>query len=186
MIDFESLRLPTNFNAEVKIVKELTTIIVRKPKKLEFIRVRKGPEWVFDTYLLDMNEEDGKYLVAEEFRQELLEQGLLKPVRLFFLLAYGTGVFFLSDIILPDAEGKINPYNKSRLLHYQTAKDQWIKIVASQELGVYNIFVPKSKFPEPEWPTKPSNILEAVEIAFRDRFIETADHPVLKKIRGEV
>ncbi len=38
--------------------------------------------------------------------------------------------------------------------------------------------------PEPEWPTEPFRDL--FRIAFRGRLIDTRDHLVLKRLRGEV
>jgi len=186
-LDLAKIKLSSNFDSEISVRQELTTIPVRKPKKLEFFRVRPGEEWVFDAYILDIKEdEEDKYLVDPKFYPELMQQGLLKRVRFFFLISYGSGIIFISEVALPDAEGKINTFPKSRLEHYEKAKDVWVKIVADRALKAYKILLPNAKFIEPEWPVKPGNIAEALQIAFRDRYIETEDHPVLKKIRGEL
>jgi hypothetical protein len=38
--------------------------------------------------------------------------------------------------------------------------------------------------PDPEWPNTPFR--ELLRVAFKDRFIDNLDHPVLRKLRGEV
>jgi len=95
-------------------------------------------------------------------------------------------VFFLSDVTLPDTDGKHNSYNRSRMEHYERAKTDWVKIAANKDLGAYDIFIPKATLPEPEWPEKPASITDALEITFKDRYVDTEDHPVLKRIRGEL
>lgn len=40
------------------------------------------------------------------------------------------------------------------------------------------------KLPEPDWPA--TGFEDILNIAFRGRFIDSIDHPVLRKIRGEV
>jgi len=130
--------------------------------------------------------EEEKYLVAPQHYPELIQLGLLKKVRFYAGIVHGTGVFFLSDVALPDAEGKHNSYNRSRMEHYEKAKACWIKIAANKDLGAYEIFVPIANLPEPEWPEKPGCITDALQIAFKDRFVEEENHPILKRIRGEL
>ena len=38
-----------------------------------------------------------------------------------------------------------------------------------------------SKLPDPEWPEEPENMVKAIEIAFKDRFIDDHGHPTLKE-----
>jgi hypothetical protein len=57
-------------------------------------------------------------------------------------------------------------------------------VVANLSLGAYEIYQAKADLPEPNWPDKPFNDL--LRIAFRDRLIDTLDHPILKSLRGEV
>jgi hypothetical protein len=62
--DFAALRVT---EATPILVKRLVTSIpLKKPRPgVEFFRIRPGPEWKFDTYLLDLggnSEGEGKYL----------------------------------------------------------------------------------------------------------------------------
>ena len=188
-MDFSKLRIAATYENEIfETRKVLTTVPVRRPKKMEFFRVRDGEEWTFDTQIVapDDSAEDEKYLVAPEFWPEFMEYGMLKPVRFYALVAHNTGVFYLSDVALPDAEGKWNSYNRSRAEHYEKAKDEWVNITADKNLGAYQLRLPKAVFPEPEWPEKPENIFEALELAFKDKYIDSDDHPVLNRLRGLV
>jgi len=95
--------------------------------------------------------------------------------------------FTLPDVgIKLKDDGTQNSYHKSRMELYELAKEKWISISANQELGAYTATEAKSKIPDPIWPSKPANIGEAIEIAFKDNVINSPDHPILKKLRGEI
>jgi hypothetical protein len=50
-------------------------------------------------------------------------------------------------------------------------------------LGAYDVFEATGQLGEPEWPTVPFR--ELLRVAFKDRLIDRADHPVLRRLRGE-
>jgi hypothetical protein len=51
-------------------------------------------------------------------------------------------------------------------------------------LGAYEVYEAVANLPEPEWPEL--DFQEIMEIACKDRFIKSLDHPVIKRIRGEI
>jgi hypothetical protein len=51
-------------------------------------------------------------------------------------------------------------------------------------LGAYEVYEAVGAIPDPEWPEVTMD--EIVRIAVRGRVIDTLDHPVLKKLRGEI
>ncbi len=53
-------------------------------------------------------------------------------------------------------------------------------------LGVMILSRAMSKLQDPDWPKEPENIIKALEIAFKDNIIEDHNHPILKKLRGEL
>ena len=50
--------------------------------------------------------------------------------------------------------------------------------------GIYAHFVPTAELPDPKWPAMPFPAM--LKIAFRDRMIDTLDHPVIRDLRGGV
>lgn len=186
--DFDSVRLSPTFEAAALVEQLITVIPVRKPKSgLEFFRVRDDPEWTFNTLLLDLKEgEDEKYIVALSLIPEVLDTGKLKPVTIYTLITHTHKVFFLSDVPLPDPDGKDNDYNRSRREAYDMAKTKWIKIQADKALGAYRIFKAKGELPEPFWPEEPKTMKDALKIAFKNKIIDSIDHPILKQLRGEL
>ena len=51
-------------------------------------------------------------------------------------------------------------------------------------LGAYEIYVATGITAEPEFPDLPMK--EILRIAFKGKYIDSIDHPVLRKLRGEV
>ncbi|WP_406662392.1 hypothetical protein V7O66_06565 [Methanolobus sp. ZRKC3] len=187
MINLNDLKIPASYESGIVAKKVITTIPVRKPKKTEFFRIRPEPEWCVDLAIADMMDgEDERYLVMPEFYPELEAFGVLKPVRIYTAITYTTNVLFLTDVGLPDVEGKHNEYHRSRMEAYEVAKTNWVKIMADMSLGAYIRYEPATQLDDPDWPEEPVNLEAAINIAFKGRIIDSNDHPVLKRLRGEV
>jgi hypothetical protein len=182
-IDFDVLRLPPSGLLIAK--RDLNIIPVRKPKKTEWFRVRPGDDWRIDLPLYE--DTDGEtYLVGQNFLGFLNDQGLVKRARIYTVLVHGSGVLFLSPIGLPDADGKHNSFNRSREEAYHKAETAWVRLCANKDLGGYDCWTPETPLPEPEWPTPPSTLKEMLSIAFKGRFINDADHPILNRLKGKL
>ena len=186
--DFSRLRLPPTFEQGITTKKLVTTIPVRKPRSgLDFFRIRPESEWTFQTYLLDLKEdEEEKYLIDPDLVPKIISTGKLKPVTIYTGITFTGQVLFLSDIPFPDMDGKDNEYNRSRRIAYDIAESKWIKIQANKALGSYDITEAVSELPEPRWPEEPETMEKAIKVAFKNNLIEASDHPVLKRLRGEL
>ena len=66
----------------------------------------------------------------------------------------------------------------------ERAMTKWIRVAANMHLGAYELFEAQDKLPAPEFPQE--SFHDLLRIAFKDRFIEDANHPVLKALRGEL
>ena len=55
--DLNDLRLPQNFGDALGVKRFITRVPVRKPLKTEFLRVRTGEAWRFQTMILELKEE---------------------------------------------------------------------------------------------------------------------------------
>lgn len=181
--DFDKLRLsPTG---QVVVKRDLTIIPVRKPKKTEFFRKRPGEEYEgdFPIYVDD----DGEIsLIGPQNMSFFFDQGLISRVRLHVLIVHGSGVLLLSPIGLPDENGKVNSYNRSRSEAYHKAETAWVRIAANKSLGGYDLWTPESPIPEPEWPTAPGTLNEMLAIAFKGKYINDPNHPIINKLRGKL
>src|SRR5262249_50764843 len=154
---------------------------VRKPDRQWFFRVRPGEEWRLAAAGIEIKEDREGYLVDPDVATALAGEGVL-----VMLLTCITphGVVFLWPIRLPRADGRHNEGHRSALEAAQRAETRWIRLVANMGLGAYEVFEALGALPEPEWPD--ASLAELLRIAFQDRFIRTTDHPMLRRLRGEV
>lgn len=178
--DPESLRLSQDFGASVGVRKLLTTIPVRKPNRQEFVRVHKSEDYRLQTAILELKEEREIYLVAPSLLAEL--PGEVTLVELFTSVTR-QNVLFLWPVKIPGLDGRVMAWHSSALDAAQKAQDRWIRVAANMSLGAYEIFEATGDIPEPEWPKL--EFKEILKIAFRDHFINSPDHPVIGRLRGE-
>ena len=178
--DLESLRVSQDFVKDSGVKKLLTTVPVRKPNRQDFVRVHHDSSYVLDTMLLNLKEERETYLVAPSFREEIPQE--LTHTRLA-LATNRQKVLFLWQLRLPGSSGKTDAWSMSALEAYEEAKKNWVRISANMSLGAYEIYEALGNLSDPEWPDESMD--EIVRIAFRNSFIDSYDHPVLRRLRGE-
>jgi len=179
--DPAQLRLSQDFGAATGVKKILSTVPVRKPDRQWFVRTHPDEAFQLTTAVLDVKEDRETYLVDPSLWNEL--PGEIIP-KILFTTINRQGVVFLWPIRLPGEEGRIDEWNRSALDGAQRAREKWIRIVANMSLGANEIFEATAELPEPEWPDEDFRAL--LEIAFRNRYIESPDHPVIRRLRGEV
>ena len=179
-LDLESLRVSQDFVKDTGVKKLLTTVPVRKPNKQDFVRVHPDSSYVLDTMLLNLKEERETYLVAPSFREEIPQE--LTHTRLA-LATNRQKVLFLWQLRLPGSSGKTDAWSMSALEAYEEAKKNWVRVSANMSLGAYDIYEALGNLSDPEWPDESMD--EIVRIAFRNSFIDSYDHPVLRRLRGE-
>jgi hypothetical protein len=176
--DPSSLRLTQDF-AAIGVKKALMTVPVRKPSKQEFIRVHPAEEYRLQTALLELKEERETYLVSPELWGELANE--IAP-KVIFTSISRQGVVSLWSVRLPDANGRLDDWNQSALDAANLAMSEWVRVTANMSLGAYEVFAAPPGIPEPTWPEY--SFTQLLNIAFRGRFIQDLDHPVLRRLRG--
>ncbi len=178
--DPEALRLSQDFAQLAEVKPLLATVPVRKPGRQDYVRVRPGPDFQLTTAILRLKDEREDYLVLPELRHDL--SGELIPVTLFTAITRQR-VLFLWPCRLPDETGRSNAWHESALGAADLAREKWVRIFADMSLGAYRICVASGQLSEPEWPEE--SLGELLKIAFKSRYIDSFDHPVLKRLRGE-
>jgi hypothetical protein len=179
--DLKSLKLSQDFGAEVGVKKIVTTIPIRKPNKHEFVRVHADPTYQLQTAVIEIKEDRETYFVDQAIATQLPDMVVPKQI----LVAINRqGVVFLWPIRLPGADGRHDHWNSSALDASNIAQGKWIKVTSNMSLGAYEVYEAVANLPEPEWPKL--DFQEIMEIACKDRFIKSLDHPVIKRIRGEI
>jgi hypothetical protein len=182
--DLDSLRLSQDFAASVGVTKLVTTIPVKKPSPEWFVRTHPDESYQIETAVLELKdgEDRGIYLPVPSLRPALAGEPTFKPRRLVTAINR-QGVLFVWPIRLPGADGKIDSWNQSAADAAAQSKTRWVRMALNLSLQAYEISVATASFGEPKWPRM--SFQEIIKIAFRNTLIESWDHPILQRLRGE-
>ena len=142
-------------------------------------RVRPGEAWRLPMLVVELREERETYAVAPALAEELAAEG--RPVQLYTCLSRG-GALFLWPVPLPGPDGKRNQWHESAHAIAERATECWVRAVPDQAAGMYQPMVAAAQLGEPAWPE--IGFGDALRLAFRDRLIDSADHPVVRRLRG--
>ena len=176
--DFSKFALSQNFGAQIKVIKRLTTVPVRKPSKTQWFQIH--PEYKLDVLLLKYGDRgDDFYLVEPSLADQLID--LAQAFKLVVAVDR-QGVVFVWPLRLPDADRPL-AWHLSALEAASHAEVQWTQMQANMGLGAYEFSAASGITDEPKWPKMLMN--EILEIAFKNKIIDRLDHFVLQQLRGE-
>lgn len=181
LFDLKRLRLAQDYSTQVSVKKIITTVPVHKPNRQDFFRVKGGDDWQLPTAVIELKEDRETYLVAPELRNALAGEFVLK---ILFVGINRQGVIFLWPVKLPTEDGRTDNWSRSALEAASIASEKWVRMQANMSLGAYDVFQAAGNLGEPDWPEITFDRL--IEIAFQERYIDSLEHPVLKRLRGEV
>jgi hypothetical protein len=160
----------------------ILTVPVRKPAKEWFIRVHPEVAYQLPTIVLELKETNETYLVSQTIWQALAGESTLSP-RMLFTAMNRQGVMFVWPVKLPGADGRLDAWSKSAMEAAELAQRAWVRLQADQHLGAYRVHVAEH-LPGPDWPEV--SFRDLLRIAFKDRYIDSLDHVILRQLRGEV
>jgi hypothetical protein len=177
-----NIRLPQNFHDLAAVKQVRISVGIGKPGKSEFFMAHPGESYSVDIAMLEF-EEDRKelYVLSRALWQEHASD--MRPKRIVTLINRQGGIK-LWPIGLPGEDGRINSWNESAFRAVDLATSNWVKLTSNMANHAYEAFVATGNLPDPVWPEE--TFSQLLELAFRDRYIDSTDHPVLRKLRGEV
>jgi hypothetical protein len=179
--NLDELRLSQDFAGHVGVKRALLTVPVRKPGRQDFVRVHPDPAYRIETEVLQFKDDREIFMVAPAIRHELL--GELVPVVLFTTITR-QGIVFLWPVRLPGPDGRHDAWNRSALEGAELAMGRWVRLASNRALGAYEIFEATGVLADPEWPAEDFNHIFGV--AFKDHYIDSADHSAVRRLRGEL
>ena len=177
--NLDNLRLSQSFVETACVKKLLTTVPVHKPNPQDFVRVHPSPDYRMSAPVIELKDDREEYIVAKDLVPELVGEFVSKTL---FTAINRQGVAFLWPVRLPDPDGKDFEWWRSMREAATLATTQWTRVKANKHLGAYEMFVAESVMSEPVWPE--ASFQDLVKLAFRDRLIDSLDHPVIKRLRG--
>jgi hypothetical protein len=184
--DLANLRLDQSFVEAAGVKKLLTTVPVRRPNPQDWVRVHPSPEYREAALaLIELKEDRETYLLTPPIAKQLTDECVRATI---YTTINRQGVVHLWPVKLPreDSRGsrRVNEWYRSSQEAAELAMQQWVRVKANMSLGAYEIFKSQgaSVIPDPEWPTLTFN--ELLRIAFRDRLVNSFDHPVIERLRS--
>lgn len=179
--DPANLRLSQSFTETVGAKKLLTTVPVRKPGSQDFVRVHPAAEYRENFPIIELKDEREEYIVTTALVPELAGEFVTKTL---YLAINRQGTPFFWPVRLPSPDGKDNNWWRSAREAAALATRDWVRVKANMNLGAYEIFRAESVMSEPEWPEL--GFWDLIKIAFRDHLVDRIDHPVIKRLRGQL
>jgi len=178
--NLSALRLDQSYADTVGVKKLLTTVPVRKPNRQEFVRVHPDPAYrLTPAAIIEVKEDREVYLVMPDMAPIL--PGEFSTVTLLTTINR-QGTLHIWPVKLPTPEGRQNEWHRSAAEAAERAMKKWVRVTSSMSLGAYEIFEAGGDLPEPVWPDYAFE--EILKIAFRDRVVDRADHPLVQRLLG--
>jgi hypothetical protein len=177
------LRLRQDFAHGAGVKRLVTSIPVRKPSREWFVRTHPAHEYRLETAVIELKEDREIYLVAPGLWPSLAMEATF-GARLLVTAVTRQGVLFLWPIRLPGPDGRLDEWSRSALEAAEEATTSWVRVQANMSLGAYDVLTAPGATAEPQFPDLPMGDL--LRVAFRDRYIASVDHPILRRLRGEV
>ena len=175
--DLNALRLPQDFAENLGVKKLLVQVPITKPHKGWFVRSRPGPEWRMRVAMIVLKEEGETYVVHPNLAANLPDD----VVNFDLVTAIDRqGTVFLWPLRVPNRSH--DTWANSAIAACERAETGWLRVTSNKAASAYDVYMATGKLPEPEWPTETFEKLFG--LAFRDRVIDSIDHPVIQRLKG--
>lgn len=180
-LDPASLRIDPASGNGSGVKKILLHAAVRKAGRQEFFRAHPEPKFKLPMTILELKEEREIYAVLPHLAAELV--GDVRQVELRLCITR-SGVVFLWPVPLPSDDGRRNAWHETARGAVELSETAWVRMSANMGAGCYDVAQAPDGVSEPNWPD--TSLAELLRIAFgKGRLIDSFDHPVLKRLRGE-
>ena len=159
----------------------ISTLQIRKPNSQEYIRVMPGQERILPLFKSSVDG-DKLYLFRREVKH-LLPANAIRLYRIVLAKSLRATVPFLWALPIPQ-DDKGRTWHESGDAASRDGEGQWVKVVSDMVGGCYVVYPAAGELPEAEWPSEP--LAELILLAFKNQRIDTADHPVIRRLNGEM
>lgn len=176
-----ALTLSQDFHKTGGVKKVLVTVPVRKPGRQDFVRVHPDDDYKLETAVIELREEREIYLVDKELWPALSSE--ITP-KVLYMYMNRQGVLAIWPIRMPGEDGRIDQWNGSASQAAEKAKSQWIRVSADMSLGAYQVYRAEGIPQEPDWPD--TSFEDILATAFSGHYIDTLDHPVIRRLHGKI
>jgi hypothetical protein len=180
--DPAALRLDQSFLETPGAKKLLKTVPVGKPSRQDYIRVHPGEDFRLSPVAIIKLEEDREvFMVTPTLAPDLPGEFSLATL---FTCINRQGVLRLWPVRLPSPDGRILDWHRTEAEAAELAMSKWIRISANMSLRANDIFEATGNLSEPAWPDY--SFRQLLQVAFVNRMVDRYDHPVVKRLMGEI
>lgn len=180
-LKLNQLMLPQNFGGMTSVKKALVTVPVRKPGNQTYFRVSNLSENSGSFALIELKDEGVSYVVIPSLCSELNQE--VRPKKIY-LAVTREGSPFLWPVSLPGEDGRLDTWSESAHASAELAKTTWVRLVSNRGIQAYDAMVAENLSIEPTWPEK--SFEDLIQLGFKGRIIDSVDHPVIRRLRGEI
>ena len=175
-----ALRIDPATAPELGVKRSLVHVPVRKPDRQEYFMARPDAEYRMVMAILALKEERETYAVTPDVAAALPGEARIVEVRTCITRG---GVVFIWPVPLPSSDGRENAWHKTARIAAELAEKQWVRMFANMGAGCYDILEASPDLSGPVWPE--AGFSDLLRVAFGNgRLIDTAEHPVIKRLRG--
>lgn len=150
-----------------------------KPNRGTYFQVHADPQFSMLSSGLKAPDDGSVYLVTDIVRDALRDEVTYYQLHTTMTRAGGLGIWPIS---MPGPDGRMTEWTRSALEAATTAMTEWIRIRANMSIGAYEVHRLRVAIPDPEWPDL--TFEQIVRMAFKDRIINSVDHPLVRQLRG--
>jgi hypothetical protein len=181
--DPSTYKVRQNLSAAAGVKNVLTELAVTTPNKSWWVRRHPNPEYALNTWVIELRDEQETYLVLPHLWPSLMGEATFKP-KTFYLAVTMQGKPFLWGIRRPvDDTKEPDRWMRAPLAAVALAKDKWTRITWNEITKQHDVATCESAA-EPKWPDL--SLKELLKLAFKGFIIDEPDHPVLRRLRGEM
>ena len=158
--------------------KQQTVIPVRKPSKKQFVRTHPSADFRADSMPTIVDEATGEvYLLGADFTLPADIENKVDMVNMAAAITADGSVF------LWFYKNSTNSWSESARIAIREASRRWVRVLPDKSSNGYLLESPMVAPADPVWP--PMTFTEILATAFGARFIDSLQHPQIKKLRGD-
>ncbi|MBQ0721697.1 MAG: hypothetical protein KBT88_16165 [Gammaproteobacteria bacterium] len=176
----ESIRVDQNFGKKAGITKQPKKVKVRKPSKQDFFRTHPDRKTWIHARVIELEATGEVFLIASKIEAQIRDQS--RPVILVPVIDR-YGLVSIWALKLPPEGCPPMGWHVSSMEAAELAQWNWVKMQAVGKSYLNSVATGIED--DPEWP-EPFNLEALIQEAFADRFIDSVNHPVVRRLRGLV
>ena len=158
--------------------KQQTVIPVRKPSRQQFVHAHPSPDYRAEGMPTIKDESTGDiYLLAADLD---LPADIENKID---LLNLATAITADGSLFVWFYKDSTNSWSQSARIAISEASRRWVRVIPDMSSNGYLLEAPMVSAPDPKWP--PMTFVQILEAAFGARYIDSIQHPIVKKLRGE-